>query len=294
MLGQRTGVYLIANPTAGQGRAKRIAVAAYEEFSCRGYPAELQFTAQLGHGIDIAHRAYQDGYRLVVAVGGDGTIAEVANGIAGTGTIMGVIPGGTANDFVKETGLPLNLRSAVDVIIRGKTRRIDLGKTDTGRYFLNVAGIGFDAAVIENLDLRLKYWLKDTAYVVAAIKTLMFYKPPLLKIKADGNQYEGSFAVIGNTRYYGGIFKVTPKAATDDGYLDLCIFSKTQKASLYKYLAGAIGQFHLRFRDVSYLQVKKIEVKSAETIPVQADGDIIGVTPIEFEVAPGVLEVIVP
>lgn len=288
------GVTLVANPTAGQGRAKKVALAALDEFERRGYAVDLMLTEVAGHGADLARIATETGSRIIVAVGGDGTIAEIVNGMVGTGTTLGVIPAGTANDFAKEMRLPQGMSSAVDVIIKGKTKSIDLGRTNTGKYFLNMAGIGFDATVIENLNLKLKRWLKDAAYIVAAVQTLILYTPPLLNIQVDGDSYEGSFAVIGNSRYYGGILSVTTEARNDDGYLDVCIFKGLKKSSLYKYLIGAVTRTHTRFPDVACVKAKDIKITSNTRVSIQADGDIIGELPMEFTVVPNALKVIVP
>lgn len=293
MLDKNTSICLVANPTAGQGRAKRIAVIAQREFQQLGYNASLKFTGGPGQGVAIAQEYALNGCGVIVAVGGDGTISEAINGIVGTKTLLGIVPAGTANDFVKELGLPLDTSSAVKVILGGVTKRIDLGRISASKYFINMAGIGFDATVIENLNQTLKRWLKDAVYVIAAVKTLIRYKTPLLTIEADDRRYKGSFVVIGNNRFYGGILSITTKAKMNDGYLDVCIFQGAKKRTLYKYLIGVVTRTHLSFKDVVYLKAREVTVTSDRDTPVQVDGDIAGKLPMIFKVAPEVLDVIV-
>jgi len=293
MLDKNTNICLIANPTAGQGRAKRIAATALREFKQLGYNASLRFTGGPGQGVAIAQEYALNDCGVIVAVGGDGTISEIVNGVVGTKTLLGVVPAGTANDFAKEMGIPLDVPSAVNVIIGGATRRIDLGRISNSKYFINMAGIGFDATVIENLNQTLKRRLKDAVYIIAAIKTLIKYKTPSLTVKVDGRCYKGSFAVIGNNRFYGGILSITTKAEMDDGYLDVCIFQGARKRTLYKYLIGVVARTHLSFDDVIYLKAREIAVTSDRDTPVQADGDISGKLPMIFKIAPGTLNVII-
>ncbi len=294
MLNKDTKICIIANPTAGQGRAEKVARAAQDHFRQLGYSADLRFTTERGHGTVLSRETSESGYEVIIAVGGDGTLSEVINGMAGSRCKLGVIPGGTANDFAKEMGFAANLRSAITIITSGTTRRIDLGRTGSGKYFLNMAGVGFDATVIENIDLKLKQWLKDGAYIVAAVKALIPYKSPKLTIEVDGDRHEGSFVVIGNARYYGGILSITARADNSDGYLDVCIFHGTEKAALYKYLVGVVSRTHLSFKDVTYLRTREVRIASDRPTLIQADGDLVGELPMEFTIAPGILEVIVP
>jgi len=293
MLDKNANICLVANPAAGQGRAKSIAVVAQREFQRLGYNAFLKFTGGPGQGIAIAQEYALSGCGVIVAVGGDGTISEVVNGVVGTKTLLGIIPAGTANDFAKEMGIPLDTPSAVNVIIGGIKRTIDLGRVSANKFFINMAGIGFDATVIENLNQTLKRWLKDAVYIIAAVKTLVRYKTPSLIIKVDGRHHKGSFVVVGNNRFYGGILSITTQAKMDDGYLDVCIFQGAKKRTLYKYLIGVVTRTHLSFKDVVYLKAKEITVTSDCDTPVQIDGDIAGKLPMVFKVAPETLDVVV-
>lgn len=294
MLDKSIKICLVANPIAGQGRAAEIARISTKEFKRLGYVADLRFTERIGHGAILARQAVETGYGVVVAIGGDGTIYEVANGIANSAVILGIIPGGTTNVLSVELGLPSSPQEAINLILRGKTRKIDVGLTSTQKHFLLVAGIGFDAAVVRNLDYSLKRRVRNFAFVVSGFKALISYKVPKLSIEIDGKSYKGSFVVIGNSRHYGLIFSITTKAKIDDGLLDICIFHGLKKLSYYKYLIGVLTHTHLMFKDVTYLQTTKVKIKSNRRTYVQADGELAGELPMEFEILPGFLGVITP
>ncbi|MDP3012853.1 MAG: hypothetical protein Q8M92_01335, partial [Candidatus Subteraquimicrobiales bacterium] len=157
-----------------------------------------------------------------------------------------------------------------------------------------MAGIGFDARVISEIKPEMKRWLKDLAYPLTGIRTLFTYKPTLLRIKLDNEIIQGYFVIIGNARYYGGRFSVTKEAQINDGLLDVCIFTGKTAASFVRYFQGVITGSHLKMADVSYYRAGDIEITSEEPVLVQADGDVIGQTPMEFKAAPRALDVLVP
>lgn len=285
---------LIVNPFAGQGRTKKNLLRVQNKLKSAGFDLTVFVTEKENQATEFAAQAVKNGNQIIIALGGDGTVSEAVNGIAGSKAKQGLIPGGTGDVFAREMEIPThNVLRACDIIIRGKTRKIDLGKAN-GRYFVLMAGVGFDARVISEIKPEMKRWLKDLAYPLTGIKTLFTYKPTLLRIKLDNEIAQGYFAVIGNARYYGGRFSVAKEAQIDDGLLDVCVFHKKSVASFIRYFQGVIIGSHLKMADVSYYRARDIEITSEEPVLVQADGDVIDQTPMGFRALPRVLDVLVP
>lgn len=285
---------VIVNPVSGQGRAKKFLPEIMAELEAAGLRPRVYLTEQEGQATQYAANAVREGSRLVIAAGGDGTVSEIINGIARTDVRLGVIPAGTGDVLAKELGIPAHRPlEACKIIIKGKTKQIDLGQADE-RHFVLMAGIGFDAQVVKEVDPKVKRLLKDLAYPLTGIKTLLTYKPSPLNITFDGRSTEGYFVVIGNARYYGGRFSITRQGEIDDGLLDVCVFKGNTTASFVRYVEGVITGTHLRFGDVDYYKAKHISVLSETPVFVQTDGEVIGKTPMEFSIAPQALTVLVP
>jgi len=297
---------LVVNPTAGQGRAKKILPEVKRLLQIGGLDLSIFRTEGSGDATLLARRALGEGCERVIVLGGDGTISEAINGLAvpdgrqagrqaGLKAALGVVSAGTGEVFAAEMGLPTDPVEACRVIVEGKVRKIDLGRAD-GRHFVLMAGIGFDAQVVKEVKPEVKRMLKDLAYVLTGIKTLLTYKPTLMRIVLDdGKAIEGYFAVVGNARYYAGrYFSVATQASIDDGWLDVCVFKKGDIASFVRYLTGVLLRRHLDYSDVQYFRTKALSVESLYPVLVQADGELIGQTPMRFSVIPRALSVIVP
>lgn len=286
---------LIVNPTAGQGRAGRILSEVEELLRTGGLDLKVFRTEKPGEATLLTKRALAEGCERVIVLGGDGTISEAINGLAGSKAVLGVISAGTGEVFAAEMGLPTDPVEACRVVIGDKIREIDLGKAD-GRYFVLMAGIGFDAQVVKEVKPEVKRMLKDLAYVLTGIKTLLTYKPTLMRIVLDGGKaIEGYFAVVGNARCYAGrYFSVATQASIDDGWLDVCVFKRGDMASFVRYLTGVLLRRHLDYSDVQYFRTKAVSIESLHPVLVQADGELIGQTPMRFSVVPRALPVIVP
>jgi len=285
---------LIVNPIAGQGRIEKNLSKIKNRLEIAGFDLIVYVTEHEGQATRLAERAVEEGIKTVIAAGGDGTVSEVINGLAKKNIKFGLIPAGTADVFAHEVGIPThNPLKACDIIIDGKNKQIDLGKAND-KYFVLMAGVGFDAQVVREVKPEAKRLLKDAVYSLTGIKTLLTYKPSLLEIEFDNCSTHGYFVVIGNARYYAGRFSVTREAKIDDGLLDVCVFTGKTVASFVKYVQGVITGGHLRFSDVSYYRAKEIKIVSDGPALVQADGEIIGKTPMKFSIAPRALEVLVP
>jgi len=285
---------VVVNPVAGQGRTLKVLPKVKAEFHKASCQAEIFQTKFPGEATLVAKRAVREGYDAVVAVGGDGTISEIVNGVAGSSVNLGVIPTGTVDVFSREMKIPFQIHSACKLIFGGKTRRIDLGQANS-RYFVLVAGVGIDAQLVKDVSPEVKRVLKDLAYPLTGIKTLLTYKPTLMKINLNGKSTEeGYFVVVGNARYYAGRFSITSKASISDGFLDVCIFKKGNLGSFVRYIQGVVRGKHLKYSDVKYVKVREVLIESSHPSLVQADGDLIGQTPMNFRVAPRALSVFAP
>ncbi len=253
--------------------------------------ARLLMTTGPGDARRLASEAAREGFRIVAAAGGDGTVNEVANGLAGSESALGVLPIGTMNVFSKEHDLPEKLDEAWAIIRAGNLREIDLLAAN-GTHFIQLAGVGLDAQVVKETTWESKKNLGPLSYLISAAQ-IAARTPPKLIIEAGGKISEGSFVLIGNGRYYGAKIVLFPKARVDDGMLDVLIFKNIGYLDIAKYLAGILVGRHTGMDGVEYFQVSEATVRSAEEVPVEVDGELSGALPVTFRVA-GKLRLCVP
>lgn len=241
-----------------------------------------------------ARRCAQEKYDLVIAVGGDGTLNAVANGLAGTETAMAIIPAGTVNLFAMQVAIPRHLAEACSVIAQGRIKTIDLGLIKD-KHFLCVAGIGFDAFVIKHMEWQLKMALGAAAYLVAA--GFGFFTYPFRSIYARVDQQaqvkKGYMIFVGNAKYYGGKMVLLPKADLNDGLLDVCILKKRNFLGFLRYLAGLRRGRLEEYLDVDYFQCREIDIMNHSQY-IQIDGEYFGRLAAKIKIAPNALKIIVP
>ena len=266
---------LIANPAAGGGKARTLADRAARLFTRRGASYALDLTTGPGHAAGLAKLAVTSGSTVVI-IGGDGTVNEALPGMLHSGVPLGIIPAGSGNDLIKSLAIPNSLERSVETILAGRTSVIDCG-TINGRPFVNVVGIGFDAAVNHNShDLG---WPVGglLRYLAALIRTLGTYKQVRLKLSLDGEAHEGDLFLltIGNGTTCGGGFRLTPHAKLDDGMLDVTLVKPIRVLPLLWHLPKVFrGTLDRVERYASMRMAKKIEVESAVPVPVHVDGEI--------------------
>ncbi len=286
-------ISFIINPEACGGKA----LYRWKRFSASLHKEDLiyteYYTSRPLEAEEIARRVgpVSD---VVYAVGGDGTLLEVANGLWGENIPLGLIPFGTGNDFGKCLGLPKESSEILKMIKNPKTRRIDAGKLN-GRVFCNVVGIGFDGEVALSADNFLKRFGGTPAYLWGVIRALMTYKAPQMEIEIDGKKINQKtlLVAVGNGQYYGGGLKVVPEAKQDDGLFDICVIDTLWVGKLLFLLPRVYGGGHLKQKEVHIYRGKKIKITSDIPVVVQADGEILTNTPVELEVIPGALNFIV-
>lgn len=257
-----------------------------------GIHADISATNAPGHATELAKACVADEYDLVIAAGGDGTINEVINGLAYSDVTLGVIPLGTANVFGLEMKIPIEIKAACQVIASGKTQTIDLGKVND-RYFVCMAGVGFDAHVLKKADSKLKKVYGALAYAIVGILQLFTYRFRQIVIKIDDQpiRRKGYFIVIGNGKYYGGDMMFASKAELTDGYLDVCIFRHKNLFSVFNYLFG----FHRgnidKNLDLEYFQCKKAMIFKKGRHSIHVDAEYLCETPAAIHVCPSSLKV---
>ena len=287
-------VRIIANPVSGGGRGKTLARTLQDLLTDALGSAELIFTQKPG---DAEVEAGRSGADCIVAVGGDGTINEIANGMRDAGPTLAILPMGTANVVARELGIPRDPRAVAAMIVEQHVREMDVGIAK-GRRFLLGAGAGLDAAVAQVVSERRGRSSSYLKWVGPIVSTAFTYSYPEIRVVVDGKEVSGTaqYAIVGNCRYSAGVFIATPKAKIDDGLLDVCLMHNLNPLRLARL---ALQLRHARFLerdDVVYVQGKHVELRPAshEPVPLQIDGDPAGRLPAEFTVDPAALKVVVP
>ena len=286
---------LIINPTAGRPKDSPLpdiekVFGSQSEFSLDIHP-----TTGPGDATKAARNAAAEGYDLVVAAGGDGSIFEVANGLIGSQTALGVIPIGTENVLAREMGVPLRAEGACRYLLEQPARIIDTGKI-AEQHFVCFAGIGFDAHVAHRVPSIRKKRFGALAYFLTSAQEILPYKskPHQLKLTLDGDTVEMEFLilVVSNIRSYGGRLLPAPRAIVDDGLLDVCVFPQANYVDIMRQMAATSKGTHLDLPGVRYFQAAKIEIETDPPEQIQLDGDAWpGTTPFSVEVVPRSLKV---
>ncbi len=295
---------LIVNPTSGPRDVRRELHAVQSHLEGHGWQTSSHLTEGPGEATDLARQARDEGIDVVFVVGGDGTINEVINGLAGGTTALGVLPGGTGNAWAKELGLPtrsprhwLPLLDSVKALVPGTIRRIDLGKAN-GRYFLQWAGLGLDAEVTYAMEPRTRRQRRMgvVAYAVAGVTIAATMAGVRTRIFVDDQRiYRRSILiVISNSQLYGGKVRIATDARLDDGLLDVNVFAGTGFASAVRTALGVITGLHVRDPRHSFYLGRSIRVETDKPMAVHVDGEPFGTTPLECAVVPRALSVIIP
>ena len=279
-------ILVIFNPAARSERAR-----GFLERIAALPRAHLRPTTAPGDARRLAEEGARSGARVIVAAGGDGTINDVVNGLAGSDAALGILPVGTMNVFAAELGLPSDLDEAWEIIAAGHTRIIDLAQAND-HMFVQLAGIGFDAQVVEATSWNWKRSFGPLSYLVAAAQ-IAAQKPPKIMVESNGVTREGSFVLIGNGRFYGAPIKVFKDAKLDDGLLDILILKNLSYLDLARYLTGIFTGTHTAFDDIEYFQTDEARVHSQQEVPVEVDGELFGKLPVTFRIASRRLRVVV-
>jgi len=286
---------LIVNPGANRGRSGELIERVEEILRSRNATYRLTRTKSYDEIGDAARAAREEGFPVVVSCGGDGTNRAVASALAGTETALGVVCGGRGNDLARALGIPLDAEGAVETLFHGRSRPIDVGRAgDT--IFLTVAALGIDAEVSERVRSKGPGRLSAFNYPAALVRTVFTYRSPKVVLEGDFGRREGPIllAATANTPYYGKGMEIAPGANPEDGLFDLCVIRSIGRVKLLRVFPTVYRGAHLRYDEVEILRTREVRVECEETLPVYADGEFLGRTPIEMRVEPQSLRVLVP
>lgn len=285
-------IKLIANPVAGGDASAKIGrIATW--LTERGATVDLVMTEKRGDARQAAAAAKTAGFDRIIAAGGDGTLNEVINGLAPSAVPLAFIPLGTANVFALEIGIPFDLEQACAVALDGTPCPVCLGLADNTRFLL-MAGIGFDAEVVARVSLRLKRRIGKWAYLLSGLAVLLRSAADTVEIVDEqGRHYRGCSAIIGNGRYYGGRFSITPGASLQDDTLHVCLLRRRGRFGFMSSLLKlALGR-PLAEREAWRFQARKLTVTGSRAA-VQLDGDYHGRLPQTLCAASGELRLVYP
>ena len=269
-----------------------------------GIVAELRATSCAGDGRRLAREAVKSGCDMVIVCGGDGTINEVINGLAPGDVPLAVLPGGTANIVANELGLPGKIVKAARQLPSWRPSRVPLGRAtweESGsvrqRFFLAVAGVGFDARIISQLDMDEKLRLGIVAYCWEAVRQVFRYNFPGFQFSVDGSTLHSTFAVIQRSRRYAGWLKLARPHSIVEPDFSCCLFEGSTPARYLRYALGVLTQTHQRLGDVRFLKGSSIHCRSAQAegpIFFEVDGELAGRIPVTFDVVPDALTLLAP
>ena len=283
-------LYLICNPTAGNGRAKHICNDIQTALTNKNIPYTCLFTSARGHATVLAAEAVSKGAESVLAIGGDGTAYEVATALKGTNTALGIIPAGTGNDFIKTLGYPRDPIQALEHILSHPPVKTDVGSMGD-RIFLNEIGTGFDVTVLEYAEKAKKYCRGLLPYLYGVIRTMFSYKPLELTYKIDDEEtvYEKALVCgVANGGIIGGGIVIAPEAKVDDGLFDVVIVRYIPRWRILPYLPKLLAGKVLTFPETIFCRAKKVTF-SAPNMLVNIDGELQKLPQVTLSVAENAL-----
>jgi YegS/Rv2252/BmrU family lipid kinase len=298
---KQRSVFLIANPNAGRGGNRRaLAIKSFcEALSRSGLRVEAEATAEPGDAARLAKRAVLEGWREIIVAGGDGTLNEALQGLAGSAARLGVWPNGTANVLARELNLPFKAERIAEMIARGNSRTISYGCardeiSGMHRYFFLMAGIGLDASVVRGTSLELKRRAGVTAFWYSGLQHLKSWQPIFFDVEINGQTYEATFAAIGKAAHYGGNLAITPRARLDEAQFEICLVDSDSRLRYLHLLSHALrsGGINEHLPQVRFFNAPR--VRATGSALVQVDGELIGALPMSFEIAAQRIEIIVP
>ena len=300
--------FTIVNPNAGHGKGKKDWERIAGLFDRSGIPVNARFTERKGEAVEFTRDALTSGFRKIISVGGDGTLNEVVNGVftqnaCPTADVeIGMIPVGTGNDWGHMFGIPLVYEGAVKVIKDKKTMPHDVGtityysaEGQEKRYFMNIAGLGFEAVVVQKTNRQKDKGRSSQAiYFYNLLSSLISYKRPFVNITIDGKTTTAkAFSInVGNGRYCGGGMRQTPEALPDDGLLDVTVIKDMGRLEIIRSLKILYDGTILSHPKIDGYRCTNLKITSETALYAEADGETLGHTPVEFGIIPGGVNVV--
>jgi YegS/Rv2252/BmrU family lipid kinase len=283
----------IVNPAAGKGAGARLGADLARELESSGFKIEIIQTPAPGEAARIARQASAEGCRTVIAVGGDGTANEIANGLVGTSTALALYPIGSGNDFARALGYPRKRRDISRFLAVARRRVIDVGDVN-GRIFVNAAGVGIDGHVAERVEASARVVGATLGYFVGALVSIASYRPQPMRLRIDGQTREGKHLVVvaANGTHFGSGMHVAPKARIDDGLFDIVVAGDLGRWASLVALAKLYRGTHVNGHDVLAFRARSLDVELERELPSQADGEPVRARSLRVRMRPGALTVL--
>ena len=283
---------IVYNPIAGR-RRRRFLSRVLEALERRGLSVRLEPTKKRGDAEALARGAREAGADRLVVAGGDGTINEALNGLEGPVPPLAIVPLGTANVLAHELGLGRRAEAVAAAIAEGHSRAVTLGVVN-GRRFSMMAGVGFDAHVVRDVDTKLKRAIGKGAYALETLRQLLVFAPRFYDVTVDGAKHRAASVIVCNGRYYGGKFVAAPGARLDAPEFQVVLFGRAGRIATLRYaLALALNRLS-KLDDVAILPARTVEIAGPAGEPVQADGDIVAHLPARFDAIPDAARLVGP
>lgn len=294
---------VVVNPVGSGGRVGRVWPQLQQVLRDSGLKFSVEMTERPWHAAEIARRALDQGFRHFVAVGGDGTVHEVLNGLVVDGAIdpevsLSIVTGGTGCDLVRILGVPRDPVLAARAVVKGRLRRVDIGEIHCQRegkphhrYFVNVAGLGFDGEVCDRVNRSSKAIGGTIPYLSNLVISLFAYRNKDVILRFDGQTQTGRYnsVVVCNGQYFGGGMWICPPAAPDDGIFDIVILKDLNNLEFLASVPRVYKGTHLSHPKVQTFQAREISVESRQRMFIQAEGEVVGEAPATFRILPSAL-----
>lgn len=283
-------VPILVNPAAGRGRALGAAEQASSLLQSRGVESSIHRAQGPGEIERLARDLAATRAERVLVCGGDGTVHEAVNGLAGSGTVFGIVPAGRGNDFAAAIGVRGGPAAAVDCFLNGQRRRVDLGVVH-GRRFGTVLALGLDADVALRTRAGLWRHAGRPGYVACALLRLVRYRAPVLTMTGDFGRRVGAYLLcaVSNTGTYGGGVPIAPDSSVDDGLFDVCLVRDMPVTRALRLIPRILKGRHAGLDEVEFLRTTSLEICSQDPVPAVADGEPVGVTPVQVSIDPASL-----
>ncbi len=296
----RPDTLIIVNPVSGGGRALRAEPLVASYFAEQGRSVQFVRSRSSDDIREQAAKGVAEGYRYVVALGGDGAFHHLVEGILGTGAIAGFFPAGNGNDIARDLGIPADAVSAAAAFFHSKPRAVDMVRVRFGdgrtAHFIGAGGMGLDAEAAHLANTRFKKWPGVTRYLAGALWT--FFHEPAFELAAeiDETHWNGRalFAAVANATSYGSGVRIAPDAKMDDGWLNVVLVEDLTWSRLVEAIPIVLTTGDIRFDEVNRFRCRRLMLRADRAVKVHGDGELLGESPAEFEILPGAIRVMAP
>lgn len=294
-------IYTIVNPMSSNGKTGKRWPKYLKKFKEAGLNLHIKETHYPGHAVNLTKTALNNGYKTIMAVGGDGTVNEIVNGFFENGkliekdAVLLIFSQGTGSDYVKSLGLDKKIETVIDVYNRYERKWVDLGKIKyhnfdkkkVERYFVNTADVGIGGETVEYVNRASKFMGGILTYLFGAVRTLIKYENKVMKLNIDKKLVKNSLTnsvMVSLGKYFAGGMPIAPEAEIDDGYFDILILGDLSKSETLLNLYKAYQGTHLDYPKIDYLKGKDVKIESKERVLIDIDGESAGTLPAEFTI----------